>query len=106
MIILRQGDKEYRLRFTKKTISKLENSGFKIGDISNFSMTLMPMFFHGAFAAEHPGLPQAATDKMLEKIVNKPGMWEALAEDYSLQMSCLMVDPEESEGNLTWAKDE
>lgn len=94
--------KNYELGFTRNTVVALERQGFNIGEISDKPMTMLPMFFQGAFAAYNKGVKRALMDEIYENIRDKSGLISALTELYSETLSTLTDEPEEGEGNATW----
>lgn len=106
--------KEYTLEFNRKSIAKTERAGFDINEIDSKPMTMIPLFFWGAFQWHHPNMTTVQTDKILfeefggpmamMKITNEDGesIVERLAKLYNLPFGALADDEEEegkTEGN-------
>ena len=99
--------KDYTLGFTKDTVATLDRRGFKISELNDKSMTMLPMLFHGAFLARHPKISQDLTDRMLPKFKRKQDLWRWLGEAYSEPILALTDEPDEdSEGNIDWTESE
>lgn len=94
--------KTYELSFTRNTVVALERQGFNIGELSDRPMTLLPMFFQGAFMARNKGIKRDLMDEIYKNIRDKSGLISALTELYSETLSTLTDEPEEGEGNATW----
>lgn len=94
--------KNYELCFTRNTVVSMERQGFNISELSDKPMTLLPMFFQGAFAAKHRGIKRDLMDEIYKNISDKHGLIAALTELYSETLSTLTDEPEEGEGNATW----
>jgi hypothetical protein len=95
-------DKEYCLEFTRKSITQMERNGFVASDITTKPMSTLPALFAGAFLANHRYIKPETVDEIYEKMVNKDGLIEKLAEMYREPIEALMNEPEEAEGNLNW----
>jgi|GEM_PF-450124 len=94
--------KSYTLAFTRRSVERLEQSGFRIGDMSD-APSLIPVFFHGAFLHKHPMIKQAVTDRILLKFTDKDKLWRLLTEMYSDTVNSILGDPDEDDaGNVTW----
>ena len=94
--------KDYELCFTRNTVVALERQGFNISELSEKPMTLLPMFFHGAFAARNRGIKRDLVDEIYKSLPDKHGLIAALTEVYSETLSTLTDEPEEGAGNATW----
>lgn len=94
--------KNYELGFTRNSVVALERQGFNISEISDKPMTMLPMFFQGAFQAHNKGVKRDLMDEIYMSIRDKSGLIAALAELYSETLSTLTDDPEEGAGNATW----
>lgn len=95
-------DKEYVLEFTRKSIEKLENTGFKVSDIDSKPISTLPRLFYGAFLAHHPYIKKDLTDEIFSNMPNKEDLLGKLAEMYSEPITALVEDPEVNEGNASW----
>ena len=94
--------KNYELGFTRNTVVSLERNGFEVSKISAMPMTMVPMFWQGAFAAYNKGVKRALMDEIYEHLEDKQGLLGALIELYAETLSTLTDEPEESQGNVKW----
>lgn len=94
--------KNYELGFTRNTVVTLERNGFDINKISSMPMTMLPMFWQGAFAAYNRGMKRALMDEIYEHIADKQGLISALTELYAETLNTLTDEPEEGQGNAKW----
>lgn len=95
-------NKQYELGFTRNTVVALERNGFNIEDISSKPMTMLPMFWEGAFVAYNKGIKRSLMDEIYQNIRDKQGLIQALTELYAETLNTLMEEPEEDKGNATW----
>lgn len=93
---------DYTLEFTRKTVTRMEQNGFNINDISDKPMTVLPDLFEGAFKAHHPYLKTGVIDEIYSKFTNKAELVNKLAEMYYEPLATLMEEPEDDEGNISW----
>jgi hypothetical protein len=96
-------DKEYCLEYTRKSVETMERNGFKASDIDAKPMTTLPALFSGAFLAHHKYEKQSVIDEIFSKLTNKGELIGKLAEMYNEPIMSLIDEPEETEGNVTWA---
>ena len=101
-ITIPYNDKEYTLTFTRRTVSMLEQEGFKVNDVENNLATYVPMLFEAAFRAKHPKVQQRVVDEIYDLISDKEGLFFKLVEIYSDVLDSLFEEPEEDEGNIKW----
>jgi len=94
--------KAYELGFTRNTIVAMERQGFEIDKISSMPMTMLPMFWQGAFAAYNKNIKRQLMDEIYDSIRNKEGLIAALCEMYAEAISALTDEPDEDKGNATW----
>ena len=94
--------KEYTLCFSRRTVEKLEKLGFEGGALDNKMMTMLPMFFWGAFLAKQPFMKKENTDKILPLFKNKEALYEKLSELYNEPMAALIDDPEDEGNAIAW----
>lgn len=94
--------KSYELGFTRNTISAMERQGFNIEEISSKPMTMLPMFWQGAFAAYNKNVKRNLMDEIYDNIRDKQGLIAALCEMYAEAINTLTDEPEEDKGNATW----
>ena len=95
-------NKQYELGFTRNTVVALDRNGFNIEDISSKPMTMLPMFWEGAFAAYNKGVKRSLMDEIYKNIRDKQGLIAALTELYAETLNTLMDEPEDDKGNATW----
>lgn len=93
---------EYTLEFTRKTISMLEQKGFRIADVTDKPVSTLPAFFAGAFLAHHKFVRPEVIDAIFSKISNKDDLIGRLAEMYNEPLLTMLDEPEQSEGNVDW----
>lgn len=101
-ITLTWNETEYTLEFTKKTIERMEKSGFVIQDASTKPVSTLPTLFSGAFLANNRWVKQETIDKIYENLEDKEGLMQKLIEMYTEQVESLFDEPEKSEKNATW----
>lgn len=94
--------KTYELGFTRNTVVSMERQGFNVNEIGNKPMTMLPMFWQGAFAAYNKGVKRALMDEIYENIRDKSGLISALTELYAETLNTLTDEPEDEKGNATW----
>lgn len=94
--------KSYELGFTRNTIVAMERQGFAIDKMSSMPMTMLPMFWQGAFAAYNKNVKRNLIDEIYDNICNKEGLIAALCEMYAEAINALTDEPEEDKGNATW----
>lgn len=101
-ITIPYNDKEYTLTFNRRTVSALEQEGFKVTEVQNNLVTYVPMLFDAAFRAKHPKVQSKVVDEIYEKISDKEGLFDKLIEIYSDVLDSLFEEPEADEGNIEW----
>lgn len=94
--------KTYELGFTRNTVVSMERQGFNVNEIGNKPMTMLPMFWQGAFAAYNKGVKRALMDEIYDNIRDKSGLISALTELYAETLNTLTDEPEDEKGNATW----
>ena len=94
--------KNYELGFTRNTVVAMERQGFNVNEIGNKPMTMLPMFWQGAFAAYNKGVKRALMDEIYDNIRDKSGLISALTELYAETLNTLTDEPEDEKGNATW----
>lgn len=106
VINLKNGEKEYTLEFTRRTVQKMEKQGFKISEISDMPATYIPMLFQGAFMANHPFVKEDEVEELYALIPDKATFVGKLSEMYIEPIEALMAETEPVEGkNVTWGAD-
>lgn len=92
---------DYVLEFTRDTVRRMERNGFAI-DEKKF-MTFVPELFAGAFMANHRWVKRDLIDEIFDTLPNKVELINKLIEMYNEPYNALVEDPEENEGNASWA---
>ena len=92
---------EYTLEYNRQSVKTLEGQGFRLDEVANMPMTMIPLLFHGAFYKNHKGIKRNLIDEISEGIGDKAGLIQALAEMYAETLSTLTDDA--GEGNVSWA---
>lgn len=90
--------KEYTLEFTRKSIEKLEQRGFKLTDVRDKPVTTLPILFAGAFLAHHPYVKKEVVDAVFNEIDDKDSLIQKLGEMYNDPIRSMT----ESEGKIKW----
>lgn len=94
---------KYELGFTRNSVVMLERNGFNLDELGNKPMTMLPMFWQGAFAAYNKNVKRSLMDEIYENISDKQGLIAALVELYAETLNTLTDDPDEDKkGNATW----
>lgn len=93
---------KYQLGFTRSSVVALEHNGFNINEISSKPMTMLPMFWQGAFVAYNKGVKRSVMDDIYEHIPDKQGLIAALTELYAETLNTLTDEPADDKGNATW----
>ena len=97
---------DYTLTYTRRTASIMEQNGFRIGEVLNQPMTMLPQLFAGAFLANHRRIKQDTIDAIFARISNKNELIGKLTEMYSDTLDTLMDEPDETDmGKVEWAAD-
>ena len=95
-------DTAYTLEYTRKSVETMEKQGFKVADIQDRPMTVLPALFAGAFLSKHRFVKKEVIDEIYSKLTNKQELIGKLAEMYNEPIMALLNEPDESEGNLDW----
>lgn len=93
---------EYTLEFTRKSVEIMEKRGFKIAEVTEKPMTMLPTLFQGAFYANHRYVKPEVINSIFDKLKNKDELVNRLAEMYNEPIIAMMDEPDETEGNLEW----
>ena len=101
-INIKYKDVDYTLEFTRKSIEKLEKTGFVLSDIESKPMTTLPRLFNGAFLAHHPFIKSELTDEIFDHISDKERLLVNLVEMYSEPIIALISEPADDEKNVEW----
>jgi len=93
---------DYTLEFTRKSVERMENTGFIISEVFEKPMTLLPTLFAGAFLAHHRFVKRDVIDEIYAQLPDKQDLIAKLAEMYNEPISALLDEPEVEEGNVEW----
>lgn len=94
---------KYTLEFNRNTVRTMENQGFRVNELEDRPMTMLPQLFAGAFQMHHRWLKRDVIDEIYEHMGEKDKLLEKLGELYNAPMEALLSDPEEDKGNvITW----
>lgn len=90
------GAVKYTLEFDRKSVKWAEQRGFKVGEVTDFPATQIPLLFFYAFRMHHKNITQDQTDAILDELggITKP-MMSRLAALYNQTMTTLIVDEDE-----------
>lgn len=94
--------KEYVLEYTRKSVERMESSGFIASEINDKPMSTLPRLFAGAFIANHPYVSKTIVDAIYGKMKNRTELIGKLTEMYNEPIAALVSEPEEDEGNVEW----
>lgn len=94
--------KEYYLEFDRMSVKRLESMGFNFDLLDDKPVTMIPLFFRGAFLKNHPKEKPNVIDKIFDEISDKDKLIEALAEMYVETLQSLMDEPEKG---VKWTVD-
>ena len=111
-IVLTYKDTKYTLEYTRRTVQIMEGRGFEINDITEQKKiaTAIPMLWQGAFLAHHNPVDKTALDPVDKKLADeiyahvpkKSELIAKLSNMYVEQVTSLLDDPDEDEGNASW----
>lgn len=96
-------EKKYTLEFNRKSVERLERSGFVLDEISSKPLVMIPMLFHGAFYMHHKGVTQEFTSKILDDTKDVKGLVGVLVDMYSEPVMSLIDDEVDEAKNVSWA---
>ena len=100
------GGIEYRLTYTRRTVSMMEQNGFRISLLLEQPMTMIPQMFSGAFLANHRRVKQDVIDEIYAHLSHKDELISKLVDMYNDTISMLTDEPDEEEsGKVEWAAD-
>lgn len=94
---------EYTLEYTKRTVEQMERSGLNISELVDKPVSMLPALFAGAFLAHHRFVKQDVINDIFEHMPNKADLVEKLVLMYRDPAEKMLDEPEENEGNVTWA---
>ena len=102
MIIIKdENGTEYKLEFNRKTVSAMEDDGFKPSmDTPN---TMVDSLFYGAFQMHHRRIDRTRVREIWAIQRKKSELLTALTKEYYKPLEELMAEPEgEEDANPTW----
>lgn len=95
-------EKTYTLEFTRRSIEQMEKEGFRVTEVTEKPMTMLPTLFAGAFKAHHPFVSRSDVNEIFDTVKNKQDLVGRLAEMYNEPIEALMSEPEIDEGKVEW----
>lgn len=101
-IIISYKGSEYTLEFNRKTVKRMEDSGFVVD--TDKPATMITALFRGAFQMHHKMILPALTEEIWDAQRDKEGLLSALIGMYTEPISDLMNEPEGDgeDANPTW----
>lgn len=103
-IVFEYEGKKYTLTYTRQSIKAVEKMGFDIEDVAKKPMSMVPLLFHGAFMANHRGVPPDKTEEILYSLPERGKLISRLVELYNYPLAVLIGDDdaEGGEKNAVW----
>lgn len=101
-IKLTYGGIDYILEFDRMSIKMLEAAGFNYNEFLDKPMTNIELAFTGAFLKNHPKTKQTTIDEIYANLKNRTDLIAAISSMINDCYDSLLLDPEETEGNVTW----
>ena len=92
----------YTLEFTRRSVERMEQSGFNVAEIRTKPVSTLPTLFAGAFIAHHRGLKPQIIDEIFESLPDKELLLQKLSEMYAEPIESLFSEPESDAGNASW----
>lgn len=92
----------YILEFNRRSAEKLEKMGLSLSEVESKPMTMLPLFFYGAFLMHHPMVSREKTDKILAEIHDTTGLIGKLGEMYNETVTTLFSEDAGGEKNVRW----
>lgn len=96
--------KKYDLEYTRSSIKEMERKGFKVAEVMDKPISLLPEMFAGAFIANHRFTSRKLIDEMFSKFDDKAELLSALAEMYSLVIDDFVAELERAKNGLAWER--
>lgn len=96
--------KEYTLEFTADAIKTMVRRGFRVEDIEEKSIIVIPELFYGAFLAHHSNVKTEKLDEMWKKEKHKKKLIPVLIDMFTSTYTAYLGvgDDEDDEGNADW----
>ena len=100
-------EKEYTLEYTRRTVKEMQSEGFRINELGDKPLVVVPALFAGAFRAHHRRVKGDVIERILDEMPNKEKLIEILIEMYNDAEASLMDEPDEdAEKNVSWGVSE
>ena len=99
-IVLTYEGNDYTLEFNRKTVKRMEDSGFVVD--TNKPTTMIEGLFRGAFQMHHRRLDNKLIDQIWDAQNHKDDLLAALVQLYTEPISSLMEDGNGEDENPTW----
>lgn len=99
-IVLTYGGKDYTLEFNRKTVRRMEESGFVID--TNKPATMVTDLFRGAFQMHHRHMTPDQIDEIWDAQRKKEDLLTALVQMYAEPITALLDDDGGEDENPTW----
>lgn len=94
------GEVKYTLEFSRDTVKWAERRGFKIGEVTDFPATNIPLLFFYSFRMHHREVSQQTTDTILDEIGGATGsLLERLVALYNVTLESLFNNEESERKN-------
>lgn len=101
-IILRDAEgKEYTLEYNRRSVERMEKSGFKMD--ADYPATMIKQLFQGAFLVNHKGMTPDRIQEIWDAQTSKTELLTELTRLYMKPVNDLMDDPEgKTDETPTW----
>lgn len=96
--------KDYALEYTRSSVKEMERKGFKVAEVAEKPMSLLPEMFAGAFIANHRFASRKLIDEIFSKFDDKGELLNELAEMYALVIEDFVNELEKSKNGLAWER--
>lgn len=96
---------DYTLEFTRRTVQQMESNGFKVNEILDKPVSMLPRFFEGAFLAHHRFVKSSTIDAIYNRLPDKQALIEKLVDMYNDALNTLMEEPEDDSKKVEWRAD-
>lgn len=97
--------RKYTLRFTKRSITALEDGGVKLEELEEPSLKVIWAVFDAAFKAEHPDITKDEIDEVFECVGDRMELFKELIEMIAEQANAMFDEPKPKKGetkNPNW----
>lgn len=103
-ITIHAPERDYALDFNRDTVQAAERRGFRISELDEMPMTMIPLLFSSAFLMHCPDVEQETIDELWDSVTNKQGLFNELAKRYANTMKTLFRENESGDkGNgVSW----